>query len=209
MRIAMIAVVTMIASAAGAVTACLYMKWKEGKFDAGMTINGFLAGLVAITAPSAFVDATSAVIIGAIAALVCIWACSFVERKLKIDDPVGAFGVHGACGIWGVIAVGIFADGSFGAGYNGTGVATYVVNGVTTGAKNVPLMGVTGALHGDWGQLYANLIAAVICMAWAFGSAYVYFSLQKKVFPLRSPAADDPEEDLDQAEFGAIAYVTN
>ena len=209
MRIAMIAVVTMIASAAGAVTACLYMKWKEGKFDAGMTINGFLAGLVAITAPSAFVDATSAVIIGAIAALVCIWACSFVERKLKIDDPVGAFGVHGACGIWGVIAVGIFADGSFGAGYNGTGVATYVVNGVITGAKNVPLMGVTGALHGDWGQLYANLIAAVICMAWAFGSAYVYFSLQKKVFPLRSPAADDPEEDLDQAEFGAIAYVTN
>ena len=209
MRIAMIAVVTMLASAAGAVTACLYMKWKTGKFDPGMSINGFLAGLVAITAPSGFVDATCAVIIGAIAALICIWACGFVERKLKIDDPVGAFGVHGAAGIWGVISVGIFADGSFGAGYNGTGATEYVLNGVHTGANNVPLMGVTGCLHGDWGQLIANLIAAVICITWAFGSAYVYFSLQKKIFPLRSPAADDPEEDLDQAEFGTIAYVHN
>jgi Amt family ammonium transporter len=209
MRIAMIAVVTMLASAGGAMSAILYMKWKTGKFDPGMGINGFLAGLVAITAPSGFVDATSAVIIGAIAGLVCIFACNFVERKLKIDDPVGAFGVHGACGIWGLIAVGIFADGSFGAGYNGTGATTYVVHGVTTGANNVPLMGVTGCLHGDWGQLVANLIAGVICIVWAFGSAYVYFSLQKKIFPFRSPAADTLDEDLDQADFGSIAYMNN
>lgn len=209
MRIAMIAVVTMLASASGAFVACLYMKVKTGKFDPGMSINGFLAGLVAITAPSGFVDATSAVIIGGIAALICIWACAFVERKLKIDDPVGAFGVHGACGIWGLLAVGIFADGSFGTGYNGTGATEYVIGGVHTGTHNVPLMGVTGCLHGDWGQLIANLIAAVVCIVWAFGSAYVYFSLQKKVFPLRAPAADTPEEDLDQQEFGTLAYVNN
>jgi Amt family ammonium transporter len=209
MRIAMIAVATMLASGAGAVVAILYMKLKTGKFDAGMAINGFLAGLVAITAPSGFVNATNAVIIGAIAAIVTIEACFFVERKLKIDDPVGAFGVHGASGIWGLIAVGIFADGSAGQGYNGTGVTTYVVNGITTGSNNVPLKGVTGALYGDWSQLWANLIAAVICMVWAFGSAYVYFSLQKKLFPFRSPAADSPEEDLDTAEFGTIAYVNN
>jgi Amt family ammonium transporter len=209
MRIAMIAVATMLASGAGAVVAILYMKMKTGKFDAGMAINGFLAGLVAITAPSGFVDATSAVIIGAIAAVITIEACFFVERKLKIDDPVGAFGVHGASGIWGLISVGIFADGSAGIGYNGTGTTTYLVHGVNTGANNVPLMGVTGCLHGDWGQLWANLIAAVICMVWAFGSAYVYFSLQKKIFPFRSPAADSPEEDLDTAEFGTIAYVHN
>jgi len=209
MRVAMIAVVTMLASASGAAVACIYMKLKTGKFDPGMTINGFLAGLVAITAPSGFVDATSAVIIGAIGALVCIFACSFVENKLKIDDPVGAFGVHGAAGIWGLISVGIFADGSFGTGYNGTGATEYVVGSLHTGVNNVPLMGVTGALHGDWGQLIANLIAAVVCMAWAFGFAYVYFSIQKKIFPLRSPAADSPEEDLDQEEFGTLAYVNN
>lgn len=209
MRVAVIAVVTMLASASGAVVAILYMKWREGKFDAGMAINGFLAGLVAITAPSGFVDGTSAVIIGAIAALVCIWACRFVERVLKIDDPVGAFGVHGASGIWGLIAAGLFADGTAGIGYNGTGTKTYVLNGITTGINNVPLKGVTGAFHGDWGQLWANLIAAVVCMVWAFGFAYVYFSLQKKLFPLRSPAADSPEEDLDSEEFGTIAYVHN
>lgn len=209
MRIAMIAVVTMLASGSGAFVACLFMKLKTGKFDPGMTINGFLAGLVAITAPSGFVDATSAVIIGGIAALVCIWACGFVERVLKIDDPVGAFGVHGASGIWGLISVGIFADGSFGTGFNGTGAATYKVGSVVTGSNNVPLMGVTGCLHGDWGQLIANLIAACVCMIWAFGSAYVYFKLQSKFFPVRSPAADHPEEDLDQTEFGALAYVNN
>jgi len=209
MRIAMIAVVTMLASGAGAVVAALWMKWRTGKFDPGMTINGFLAGLVAITAPSGFVDATSAVIIGGIAAIVTILACQFVENVLKIDDPVGAFGVHGASGIWGFISVGIFADGSAGVGYNGTGATTYKVGSLVTGANNVPVMGVTGCLHGDWGQLVANLIAAVICVVWAFGSAYVYFSLQKKIFPLRSAAADAPEEDLDQAEFGTIAYVNN
>jgi Amt family ammonium transporter len=209
MRIAIIAVDTMIASAAGALASCLYMKFTTGKFDPGMTTNGFLAGLVAITAPSGFVNATNSVIIGLIAGVLVVLACQFVERVLTIDDPVGAFGVHGACGIWGLISVGIFADGTGGIGYNGTGSSTYMVGAVNTGANGHALMGVTGCLYGDWGQLWANCIAAVVCMVWAFGSAYVWFSLQKKFFPVRSAAADTPEEDLDQTEFGTLAYVNN
>ena len=81
--------------------------------------NGLLAGLVAITAPCAFVNSIAAVIIGAVAGVLVIVVYNFVDRKLKIDDPVGAFAVHGANGAWGVLSLGLFADGSYGDGWNG------------------------------------------------------------------------------------------
>ena len=81
--------------------------------------NGLLAGLVAITAPCAFVNPVGAVIIGAIAGVLVIWSVLFVERVLKVDDPVGAISVHGVCGAFGCLCIGLFADGKYGAGWNG------------------------------------------------------------------------------------------
>src|SRR5450631_2612103 len=107
LRIGIIATNTMLASASGAFAAMLYMKAKTNKWDPGMMANGMLAGLVAITAPCAFVTATSAVIIGAVAGVLVILSYFFIDTKLKIDDPVGASSVHGTCGLWGVLSLGL------------------------------------------------------------------------------------------------------
>ncbi len=106
LRIAVIATNTMLASAAGAFMAMLIMWVKFGKPDPSMMANGLLAGLVAITAPCAFVNSVSAVIIGLIAGALVVGSVFFIERTLKVDDPVGAVSVHGACGAWGVLSLG-------------------------------------------------------------------------------------------------------
>ncbi|GDX40015.1 ammonium transporter [Armatimonadota bacterium] len=195
LRVAVVAVNTMLASASGAMVALLYMKKRFGKYDPSMSANGLLAGLVAITAPCAFVNALSSVIIGAIAGiLVCISV--FFWEKRGIDDPVGAVSVHGVCGIFGFISVGIFADGSYGAGWNGVGATDYL---------GVAGKGVSGILYGDSKQLIAQLIGAAVCIVWAFGSGYIFFRLQKMVMPLR-PTAEEELEGLDMPEMGAYAY---
>src|SRR6266705_1484740 len=108
LRIGVIATNTMLAGAAGSITAMLYMWFKYGKPDPSMMANGALAGLVAITAPCAFVTAPSAVLIGGVAGVLVCAAVFFIERSLKIDDPVGAISVHGACGLWGILSLGQF-----------------------------------------------------------------------------------------------------
>lgn len=185
-RIAVIATNTMLASAGGAFLAMVYMKLKTKKYDPGMMVNGLLGGLVAITAPCAFVNATSSVLIGALGAALVIWAVGFIER-MGIDDPVGAVAVHGFGGVFGTLCVGIFADGTFGAGLNG--VATPV----------------TGLLHGNPKQLIAQAIGAVVCMAWAFGTGYAFFKIQKKLMRIR-PLAEDEIAGLDIPEMGVLAY---
>ena len=103
MRFAVVIVNTFVARAAGCLAA-MFLVWKKyGKPDPSMAANGMLAGLVAITAPCAFVDTIGAFIIGLIAGFVVVGAIVFVEGKLKVDDPVGAVSVHGICGLWGVI----------------------------------------------------------------------------------------------------------
>lgn len=187
-RIGIVAVVTMLASAGGALTAAGYMIFRTGKPDPTMVANGLLAGLVAITAPSGFVGATAGFIIGAIAGvLVCI-SVETVDRFL-IDDPVGAISVHGACGLWGVIAVGLFADGSafYGGAWNG-------VSG-----------SVRGAFYGDFGQLTAQLIGVGTLIVWAFGLSYLFFKLLDGVVALRVPREVELE-GLDVAETGVLAY---
>ncbi len=189
LRIAVIAVNTMLASASGALFAALYMKLTTKKWDPGMMANGMLAGLVAITAPCAFVNSLSAVIIGAIAGLLVIWVAVFVEKKLKIDDPVGAFAVHGANGAWGVLSLGLFADGTYGDGWNG-------VNGT-----------VKGLFYGDGGQFVAELIGAVTCFVFVFVVMYLFFKLIKLTpIGLRSDAADE-QAGLDIPEMGVHGYV--
>jgi len=119
LRIAVIATNTMLASASGAFFAMLYMWIFYGKPDVSMAANGLLAGLVAITAPCAFVNSVSAVTIGAVAGVLLCISVFFVERVLKVDDPVGAISVHGANGAWGLLSLGLFADGTYGDGLNG------------------------------------------------------------------------------------------
>ena len=115
----LIAVNTMLASAAGALSSLLYLWHRYNKPDIAMACNGLLGGLVAITAPCAFVTPAAAVLIGAIAGLLVVWAVLELERRFRIDDPVGAIAVHGVCGIWGALALGLFADGTYGDGWNG------------------------------------------------------------------------------------------
>ena len=189
-RLSVVATNTMIAGAIGGLVAMFYMWAKFGKPDPSMTANGTLAGLVAITAPCAFVNGISAFIIGAIAGfLVCI-AVPFVENKLKLDDPVGAISVHGVNGFWGVLALGLFADGKYGDGING-------VAG-----------GVTGLFYGDAGQFAAQLIALAVLLIWGFGVSYLFFRLLDRVWGLRvAPEAE--LEGLDIPEMGVLAYPDN
>ena len=124
LRISVIAVNTNLAAVAGSAAAMLFWYFKFGKPDVTMACNGMLAGLVAITAPCAFVSPTSSVIIGVIAGIIVCVGVLFNERTLKIDDPCGAIAVHGYCGWFGAVALGIFADGSYGQGWNGVGAET-------------------------------------------------------------------------------------
>ena len=186
-RLSVVATNTMIAGAIGGLVAMFYMWIKFGKPDPSMTANGTLAGLVAITAPCAFVNGISSFIIGLIAGLLVCVSVPFVENKLKLDDPVGAISVHGVNGFWGVLALGLFADGSYGDGFNG-------VAG-----------GVTGLFFGDASQLLAQVIALGVLLVWGFGVSYVFFKLLDKVWGLRI-APEDELEGLDIPEMGVLAY---
>lgn len=191
LRIAVVVVNTLIASIAGGFTAMLVMWLKFGKPDASMTANGLLAGLVSVTAPAAFVEAWAALIIGAIGGALVVLSVLFVERKLKVDDPCGAISVHGTCGLWGVLSLGLFADGTYGIGWNGVGA---------TAAK-----GVAGLFFGDAGQLIAQLIGMATVIVWAFGVSYIFFKILDKIIGMRvSPEVE--VQGLDIPEIGALAY---
>jgi Amt family ammonium transporter len=189
LRISVVAVNTMLASATGAVGA---MWWAQavrfGKPDPGMSVNGMLAGLVAITAPSGFVSPPFALLIGLVAGVLVVESCLFYERKLKIDDPVGAISVHGVCGLWGVISLGLFADGTYGAGWNG-------VSGP-----------VKGLFYGDPKQLVAQLIGCLAILVVALGGGWVFFKVQDLVQGIRSHPEDELA-GLDMTEMGAYGYV--
>jgi len=187
LRIAVIAVNTMLAGAAGAVTAMIYVWLKFGKPDPSMLANGLLAGLVAITAPCAFVNSATAVVIGGIAGVLVVASVLFIERVLKIDDPVGAVSVHGVCGLFGTLAVGLFADGTYGDGLNG-------VAG-----------GVRGLFYGDASQLAAQAIGATTCVVFVFCAFYAFFRLVEVTIGNRV-SAEAEIEGLDMPEMGAIGY---
>jgi Amt family ammonium transporter len=196
LRISVIAVNTNLAAVAGSATAMLFWTFVFGKPDISMACNGMLAGLVAITAPCAFVGSNSAIIIGILAGLLVCVGVLLNERVLKIDDPCGAISVHGYCGWLGAVSVGIFADGTYGAGWNGIGAATYL------GKAG---QGVTGLLYGDSSQFLLQLTGATLCVLYAFGFTYVVFSLVNALYPMR--VAEGVElEGLDVPEFGMLAY---
>src|SRR5262249_30986478 len=161
---------------------------KSGKPDPGMMVNGMLAGLVAITAPCAFTSAAWSAVIGSIAGVLVIWAAGFVENTLKVDDPVGAVAVHGVCGAFGVLSVGIFANGSYGAGWNGSSVTA-----------------IEGVVSGKWGQLGAQALGALVIWTVIFGIAFAFFKIQNAVMKggIR-PSAAMEIEGMDIPEMGAL-----
>ena len=178
-RFAMVATNTMLASAFGLAAAIIYMILRVGKPDPTMGANGMLAGLVAITAPCAFVNPTDACIIGAIAGVLVCLSVAFVD-KIRVDDPVGAISVHGTCGLFGVLAVGLWSDGTFN--------------------------GVTGLFHGGGGgQLVAQLIGIVTLIVWAFGVSYLFWKGLNKIVPMRV-SKEDELGGLDLPETGILAY---
>lgn len=195
-RIGIVAVNTMIAGMAATLSGILYM-WKVvGKPDPSMMCNSMLAGLVAITAPCAFVTPMSAFIIGAIAGVLVVVSVFFFDR-LKIDDPVGAISVHGVNGLWGVIAVGLFSDGTYGAGWNGVGATSYL---------GVAGKGVTGLFYGDSKQLVAQLIEAGVGIAWNVILGGIIFYVIGKVLGSNRVAAEIEIAGLDVPEMGIPGY---
>ncbi len=189
LRIGSIAVNTMLAGATGSFSAILYMWIRFGKPDASMSGNGLLAGLVAITAPSGFVNTVGAAIIGFAAGMLVCLSVEFVERVMKIDDPVGAISVHGTCGLWGVLSVGLFADGTsnYGGSWNG-------VNG-----------SVTGLFYGDPGQFVAQLIGGATLVGIVFTLSYLFNWAVDGIVGQRVSAASELE-GLDLPEMGALGY---
>jgi Amt family ammonium transporter len=186
-RIALIAANTMLSSAAGALTALFFVWYKQHKPDVGMACNGLLAGLVAITAPCAFVSPPAAVLIGVVAGLLVVSVVARLERWLHIDDPVGAIAVHGAGGAWGALAVGLLADGTYGEGWNG-----------------VPGP-VRGLLFGDGRQLLAQVLGISVNAVVVFGLAYAFFALLERTMGNRVPPEVE-RNGLDALEMGSEAY---
>ena len=189
LRIGSIAVNTMLAGCTGSFGALLYMWMRFGKPDASMSGNGLLAGLVAITAPSGFVNTVGAAIIGFSAGVLVCLSVEFLERVMKIDDPVGATSVHGTCGLWGVLCVGLFADGTsnYGGSWNG-------VDG-----------SVTGLFYGDAGQFVAQLIGVCTLVGVIFTLSYVLNAFID-FFVGQRVSVDVELEGLDLPEMGALGY---
>ena len=186
-RVGIIAVNTMLSSAGGALTAMLYLWHRYNKPDVAMACNGLLGGLVAITAPCAFVGPAAAVLIGVIAGLMTVWSVLELERRFRVDDPVGAIAVHAVCGLWGALALGILADGTYGDGWNG-------VSGT-----------VRGILYGDPGQLAAQMIGVTVNLVVVFLLALAFFVVVERTIGNRVPAEVE-WSGLDALEMGSDAY---
>ncbi|GAC1312882.1 MAG: ammonium transporter [Mucilaginibacter sp.] len=188
-RFAVVAFNTMIASCGGMLASTLWIWFVRGnKPDVSMMCNGLLAGLVAITAPCAYVTPIGGLIIGLVSGILVVEVTLFMEKKLRIDDPVGAVAVHGANGVWGVLALGLFADGNYGDGING-------VKGTITGLF----------YGGGWGQFIAEAIGAATNIVFIGAAGWLMFKLLDKVVGNRVK----PEVEmygLDLPEMGIDGY---
>jgi Amt family ammonium transporter len=184
---------TTLAACAGGMIGVLFVYPRSKKWDVGMSINGFLGGLVAITAPCYWVSPTGAILIGAIAGIVVPLGIDLLEH-VRIDDPIGAWPVHGLCGIWGTLAVGLFASGQYGIpGPDGADKST-LIKGLFYG--------------GGTDQLVAQLIGSLTCVVVvsAVGLA-VMFAIRRIRGEWGLRLSEDGElEGLDIHEHGITAY---
>ena len=194
LRFSVVAANTAIAGAFGATISMFWAMKRLGKPDPGMMANGMLAGLVAITAPCAFVQPWAAAVIGSIAGVLVIESILFFENKAKVDDPVGAISVHGICGSFGVLCVGIFADGAYGGGWN-------LTESAVTADK-----GVTGFLYDfELGIRQFASQAIGVATIWIVMGAIVYLFFKMQGKSIRSKREDELM-GLDEPEMGMLAY---
>ncbi|MBD3418611.1 MAG: ammonium transporter [Chitinivibrionales bacterium] len=180
MSIGRIAVTTNLAAASGAIAAMITAWLMLGKPDASMALNGVLAGLVAITAPCADVSPFSAIIIGLIGGILVVLSVLFIDKVLKIDDPVGAVSVHGVCGAWGTLAAGLFAEKAY--------------------SGNAGLF-----FGGGIGPVFVQVAGIAAAFVWAFGAAFVLFTVVKATIGLRV-TREEEINGLDIGEHGMEAY---
>ena len=173
------AINTLMAGATGSIVALYIRLVQTGKTDILIACNGALAGLVGITAGAAFVEPWSAVAIGAIAAPIMMASLLLIERVLKIDDPVGAISVYGVTGLWGLLAVGIFANGN---------------------------NGVEGLVVGEGKQIISQLISMGVVLAWGLVTGFALFMLLKVTMGVRATEAEELE-GLDISEHRLPAYA--
>ncbi|MGE4299165.1 MAG: ammonium transporter [Desulfovibrionaceae bacterium] len=175
-----IAVNTSLAACTGTLGAMIIAWMRYGKPDVSMTLNGALAGLVGITAGCYDVAPTGAMLIGLVAGVIVVLSVEFLDKVLKIDDPVGAVSVHGVCGAWGTLAVGLFGSPDFG--------------------------GVTGLFYGGGIQpLLIQALGVGAVFVWAFGMGYVAFSIAKAIMGVRV-SKEEELKGLDIMEHGSEAY---
>jgi len=180
LRISVIVVNTFLAGVAGGAVAYYVQLVRTGKADVAATASGVIGGLVGITAPAAFVDPWAAVVIGGLAGALVIWSAGILERRFKVDDPVWAVACHGVGGLWGLLAVGIFANGAYG--------------------------GVAGLIVGETGQILAQLISMAAVVVWTASTSWIVFAVLRRTMGLRVPAADETS-GLDFTEFVQPGYV--
>lgn len=174
---------TLLAASAGVLGSGLVIWKKTGSLDIGMAGNGALAGLVSITAGTGAMNFLGAVISGFIGGIIVVYSVIMIERK-GIDDPVGAISVHGVCGVWGTLAVGLFAryDDAF------------------LGRDNAGLF-----YGGGFEQLLVQAIGSLIVATWVIGTSAILFKAIKSTIGLRVSAAEE-REGLDLAEHGSPGY---
>lgn len=175
---------TLIAACAGCVGALIVQWMRDGKPDVSMAANGMLAGLVSITAPVGAVNMWSAMVIGAIGGVLVIFSVAFFD-KIGIDDPVGAISVHGVCGTWGTLSIGLFAkfDDAF------------------LGRENAGLF-----FGGGVNQLVTQLLMVLAHAVWVLGASGLLFLAIKKTIGLRV-SAEEEIEGLDIHEHGVAGYA--
>ena len=175
---------TTVAPGVATVVTMLFTWLKNGKPDVSMSLNGSLAGLVAITAPCANVDALGAVVIGAVAGILVVVAVEFIDMKLHVDDPVGAIAVHGVNGMWGTLAVGLFAT------------------------DTAPGMSAKGLFYGGGlHQLGVQALGVLAIAVWTSATMYIVFKIIEKLNGLRVPAEEEIQ-GLDLPEHGlASSYA--
>ncbi len=183
---------TTLAATGGTLASVIMLSTKKMKPDPTLICNGMIAGLVAISGACPFVDTWAAVVIGAAAGAVVVVSVLLLERR-GIDDPAGAISVHGIAGLWGLLSVGIFANGKCGVLFNGVERSRF------------PVDGVRGLLYGDSGQLAAQAIGAVVLVAFGLVVSWSWFHIANRYVPMRV-TRDVELEGLDGPELGALAY---
>lgn len=180
--IAKVTINTNAAAAIGCIAALFTARMMFGKWEATMAMNGALAGLVAITCPCAWVTVATSLAIGAVAGALVVFSVVFIENTLKIDDPVGAISVHGVCGAWGTLSLGLFSTG--------------------TGDLS-PFPGLF--MGGGTKQLIGQAVGVGAVFVWAIACGAILFAILKMTVGLRV-SADEEREGLDFGEHGNEAY---